>query len=197
MIMKIVLPLLLAGGVLWVTDRAQAQQPIKDECSNPDQCFYIDGELAAKMGKPSDYPQYASLGKRFDTNGERAFVFSPRYKEWAAYDKEGYLVAQGVANGGADSCPDLGGRRCHTPMGVFRVQSKGSPECVSKKFPIGIGGAAMPYCMYFNSGYAIHGSPYISDRNGSHGCIRVHTQAARWLSQYFIQPGTKVIVLPY
>ncbi len=55
----------------------------------------------------------------------------------------------------------------------------------------------MPYCMFFTGNYAIHGSPRISNRNGSHGCIRVTTTAARWLSQHFLRHGTRVVVLPY
>ncbi len=137
-----------------------------------------------------------SLPSRISPPGEKMFVFSPRHKAWAAYDAEGRRLAGGRANGGADYCADVG-RRCRTPVGTFRVRSKGSPGCTSSKFPVGRGGAPMPYCMFFRGGYAIHGSPYISNVNGSHGCIRVTTSAAAWLHSDFIGPGTKVKVLPY
>ena len=139
---------------------------------------------------------YSSLPRRIGGEGERGFIFSPRLLQWAAYDSQGYQVAAGKANGGSSFCEDLQ-QPCLTPRGAFRVHSKGTAACISKKFPIGEGGAPMPYCMYFNGGYAIHGSPYISNRNTSHGCIRVHTAAARWLHYYFMNPGTKVVVLPY
>lgn len=138
----------------------------------------------------------ATLTQRFNTDGKRAFVFSPRERKWAAYDNDGYLVAAGKANGGADHCHDTN-EPCRTPLGTFYIERKGSPECVSSKYPIGVGGAPMPYCMFFHLGYAIHGSHYISNINGSHGCIRVQTAAAKWLSDNFIIKNTKVIVLAY
>lgn len=193
--MKMVMPLLFILGLLWFFNPAEANSSENQYCAD-ERCFYIDDEALLPTTQLQDYPQYASLSNRFNTGGERTFVFSPRYKQWAAYDSDGYMVAKGIANGGADFCEDLG-KPCHTPSGVYRVRSKGSSECVSNKFPIGVGGAEMPYCMFFSGGYAIHGSPYISNQNGSHGCIRVHTSAARWLSQYFMNPGTKVVVLPY
>jgi lipoprotein-anchoring transpeptidase ErfK/SrfK len=137
------------------------------------------------------------LPKQLTTSaGERMFVFAPRLRMWAAYDKSGNRVAFGRANGGSDFCQDLG-HKCYTPIGTFRVQSKGSASCISKKFPLPRGGAPMPYCMHFGGGFAIHGSPGISYVNGSHGCIRVTTPAAAWLSHNFINHGTKVVVLSY
>lgn len=194
--MKMIMPLLFILGLLWFFSPAKAESFTNTYCNSEEECFHFDDEAVLPSMQLQQYPQYASLGNHFDTGGERTFVFSPRYKEWAAYDADGYRVSKGIANGGSDFCEDLG-KPCHTPAGVYRVQSKGSQDCVSKKFPIGVGGAAMPYCMYFSGGYAIHGSPYISNRNGSHGCIRVHTSAAHWLHRYFMHPGTKVVVLPY
>ena len=134
--------------------------------------------------------------RRIASSGERLFIFSPRIHQWAAYDEYGRRVARGRANGGSTYCRDLR-RPCRTPQGVYRVYSKGTVECKSSKFPMGRGGAPMPYCMFFHRGYAIHGSPYISNVNGSHGCIRVTTRAARWLHRYFLETGTKVKVLSY
>jgi hypothetical protein len=136
------------------------------------------------------------LPRRISPPGERTFVFSPRLLRWAAYDAEGYQIASGKANGGANYCPELN-RPCHTPTGNFRVHSKGDVSCVSKRFPLGVGGAPMPYCMHFGDGFAIHGSPYISNQNTSHGCIRVHVGAAAWLHHHFMGQGTRVLVLPY
>lgn len=129
--------------------------------------------------------------------GQKLFIFSPAHRSWAAYDASGVRVATGIANGGSDTnCPDLGGV-CPSPKGVHRVYRKGSSDCKSKQFPVGVGGAPMPYCMFFKGGYAIHGSPWISNNNTSHGCIRVTTDAARWLSQNFMTVGTKVMIMDY
>jgi lipoprotein-anchoring transpeptidase ErfK/SrfK len=198
--MKMLLSILFALGVLWVVDKAEAA-PQNSLCNNTYECFAINNDRIVPAEQIKNYPTYAwnddsSFGRTYNSGGERAFVFSPRTKQWAAYDNDGYKVASGIANGGSDMCADLG-HPCHTPSGTFHVQRKGSADCVSKQFPIGVGGAQMPYCMFFTGGYAIHGSPYISNRNGSHGCIRIHTHAAKWLSRYFVNHGTKVVVLPY
>ncbi|WP_244896991.1 L,D-transpeptidase family protein [Candidatus Coxiella mudrowiae] len=50
--------------------------------------------------------------------------------------------------------------------------------------------------MFFKEAILIHGSPYISNRNTSHRCIRVYPSTAAWLSKYLMRLGTKVIVLP-
>ena len=139
---------------------------------------------------------YSDLPRRISSHGERVFIFSPRLLRWAAYDNQGYRVSSGIANGGADMCEDLG-RPCHTPGGTYRIHSKKGVDCISNTFPLPNGGAQMPYCMFFQGGYAIHGSPYISGSNTSHGCIRVHTGAAKWLHRYFLSRGTKVVILPY
>jgi hypothetical protein len=136
------------------------------------------------------------LSRHVQPTGERVFAFSPRLKMWAAYDSQGRRVAYGKANGGSDYCPDLN-RPCHTPTGTFRIYKKGSSDCKSSRFPLPMGGAPMPYCMHFQGGNAIHGSQYVSTVNSSHGCIRVTTPAAQWLSSRFAQNGTKVMVLSY
>lgn len=138
------------------------------------------------------FPKYT------DVSGKRTFIFSPHLMQWAAYDKDGYRVAYGKANGGADFCSDIG-EPCRTPEGTFKVFRQKGKDCKSSQFPIHKkgGGAPMPYCMFFKNGSAIHGSMRLSNRNNSHGCIRVKTAAAKWLQEYFIRIGTTVVVLPY
>lgn len=128
--------------------------------------------------------------------GRRVFIFSPRKRMWAAYGPDGKLVRTGAASGGKGYCPDIR-RRCRTPVGVYRVNSKGGPGCKSSKFPVGRGGAPMPYCMFFRGGYAVHGSNHVPAYNASHGCIRVRPSDAQWLSHSFMKIGTKVIVTGY
>lgn len=127
------------------------------------------------------------------------FVFSPAYHQWAAYDADGFRVAYGAANGGSEQCPSKPMEACETPVGRFKILRKGNENCVSKQYTLDDGQPSpMPYCMFFNTdGEAIHGSDYISNRNRSHGCIRVKVAAAKWLSEYFLMKGTQVIVLPY
>lgn len=126
----------------------------------------------------------------------KKFIFDPRALMWYAYDHSGNLVNSGRASGGRGYCRDVG-RGCKTPIGKFTVHRKGSVYCKSSKYPLGRGGAPMPYCMFFHRGYAIHGSPDVPNHNASHGCIRVKPHDARWLHRNFIDHGTTVIVRPY
>lgn len=127
---------------------------------------------------------------------ERVIIIDPRKHKWSAYAANGKLIRSGMATAGSSWCPDIG-KPCRTKIGVFRVYSLGSSGCYSKKFPVGRGGAPMPYCMFFNGGQAIHGSYNVVPANVSHGCIRVHVSDARWLRFNFINVGTKVVVRPY
>lgn len=135
---------------------------------------------------------------------ERVFIFSPHIHRWGAYDAGGNLVLSGVGNGGSNFCPDLG-RRCHSPVGTYRIMSKEGAGCISSLFPIvrrhgeviSRGGAHMPYCMYFHGGFAIHGYAHLTNANVSHGCIRIPTPDAQWLSYNFMRIGTKVRILGY
>jgi hypothetical protein len=141
-------------------------------------------------------PDYENLPRKISPLNEKVFIFSPKMQRWAAYDEYGYKVAGGLGNGGSDFCAELN-EPCRTPIGEFRVIRKKGANCESGQFPVGEGGSPMPYCVFFNGGYAIHGSPYLSTQNTSHGCIRVYTAAALWLNKYFLTKGTKVITLPY
>jgi L,D-transpeptidase catalytic domain len=156
--------------------------------------FLLFGFPLTGLAYKPEVRTYSKIPKSIGYGG-RVFVFNPRHNYWAAY-KSGRLVGKGRASGGKSYCPDVG-RRCLTPRGHFRVYSKGPASCKSSKYPVGRGGAKMPYCMFFYRGYAIHGSYNVPRRNASHGCIRVRPNAARWLSRQFMQHGTKVIVKPY
>lgn len=150
----------------------------------------------------SSYPSYSRPVKRPTTAakisgyGERVIVINPRTHRWAAYSANGTLIRSGMATAGKSWCPDIG-RPCRTKVGVFRIKSLGGPGCVSSKFPVGEGGAPMPYCMFFNGGQGIHGSYEVVDGNASHGCVRVHVGDAQWIRYNFATIGTKVIVKPY
>lgn len=149
--------------------------------------------------------EYAPFPHQIQSTQEKLLVFDPKVLAWAAYDDNGELVKWGPAAGGANHCPDIG-KPCRTKSGEFRVYSVGGSNCVSSKFPIPDGGAPMPYCMFFNGGQALHGSPNgLIRKNASHGCVRLFVQDAEWLRYNFIEPpsgdnqgkGTRVVVLPY
>jgi hypothetical protein len=153
----------------------------------------------------SDLLDYSPFPRQIEAPREKLIVFDPKRYAWAAYDAEGSLVRWGPATGGKSWCADID-EACHTKEGRFRIFSMGDSSCVSSKFPIPDGGAPMPYCMYFNGGQALHGSPGgVMRGNESHGCVRMFVSDAEWLRYEFIDPpddnndyrGTEVIVLPY
>ncbi|WP_058535303.1 L,D-transpeptidase [Legionella saoudiensis] len=124
------------------------------------------------------------------------FIFNPNTLSWKAINEHGQVVRTGRGSAGRKYCPDIH-RGCKTPTGVFRIWSKGGPGCRSSRYPVGRGGAPMPYCMYFSKNYAIHGSYEVPHYNASHGCVRLLPSDAKWLSQNFMKIGTKVVIKPY
>jgi len=122
---------------------------------------------------------------------------------WAAYDEHGQLINWGPIASGRDKCPDSA-NACRTLTGVYRVFSKEDEKCKSDIFPIGKGGAKMPFCMYFHKGFALHGSDDMPGFRASHGCVRMFVRDAKWLNKEFVDAsnvqnnnmGTKVVVLP-
>jgi len=138
--------------------------------------------------------EFAALMKR--SVASNTFVFDPRRLRWKAINSKGRVVRSGRASGGANYCRDVR-RACRTPVGSFRIISKRGASCRSSRYPLGGGGARMPYCMFFSKYYAIHGSSDVPNRNASHGCIRVLPKDARWLHRNFIKIGTRVKVKSY
>lgn len=114
---------------------------------------------------------------------------------WAAYDNQGYLVRWGEASGGKRYCPDIR-RGCRTVTGTYTIYRKQGPGCKSSRFPVGRGGAPMPYCMHFKGGYAMHGG-HVPGYNASHGCVRLHHEDARWLNQEFVDVGRTRVQIKY
>jgi lipoprotein-anchoring transpeptidase ErfK/SrfK len=166
-------------------------QEIEPQESRPP--TYVKTRRAATTSYASDSGR---LPKQIETGGEKVIVIDPHVHAWGAYNANGQLIRSGLATAGARWCEDIG-RPCRTKTGVFRIASLGDRHCVSNKFPLGEGGAPMPYCMYFNGGQAIHGSNQLAAANLSHGCVRISVQEAQWLRFDFARTGTKVIVKPY
>lgn len=142
-----------------------------------------------------DNTNYAArLPQRISSN-QKTILVDPKVHAWGAYEN-GSLINSGLATSGASYCPDVG-RSCKTVSGTFHIYRIGPDDCRSKKYPIGEGGALMPYCMFFNEGFSIHGSTEMADANLSHGCVRLKIQDAQWVRYNFANIGTKVIVEPY
>lgn len=126
--------------------------------------------------------------------GNKQIIVSLDQLAWGAYDEKGTLQAWGPASGGQNWCQDIK-RSCRTDLGKYTVYRKGSSRCASSKYPIPHGGAPIPYCMFFNKGQAIHGSNILPGYNASHGCVRVLTVDAQWLSQQFVKDDKNVKVI--
>jgi len=146
--------------------------------------------------KNMDYMQYAPFDHQIEPIGKKLIIVDPAVLAFGAYDENGSLVRWGPISPGKNYCPDIGSG-CRTKSGNFAVYSKGSEYCVSSKFPVGEGGAPMPYCMFFHGGYALHASTDVPGYAASHGCIRMFYEDAEWLSLEFVEKGTKVVVMPY
>lgn len=114
---------------------------------------------------------------------------------WGAYDDEGNLVKWGRASGGKNYCADIN-RGCKTITGTFTIYRKQGPECKSNRFPVGKGGAPMPYCMHFHGAYAMHGGQ-VPNYNASHGCVRLLRNDAQWLNEDFVRVGRTRVSVTY
>ena len=181
-------------------------ETVIDTSADQDQEYHPDDESLimtppvtphnkAKQKQTVNYTE--RIPQRIETT-EKVIVVDPRVHVWAAYDENGKLVRAGLATAGGKRCSDSNAM-CGTKAGEFRIKSLGNPGCRSSKYPRPYGGAPMPYCMFFNGGQALHGSPKnaVIEGNVSHGCVRMHIEDAGWLRYNFATVGTKVIVKPY
>lgn len=164
--------------------------------------FYSYNQAQSIYPPPSYDPNfYASrLPMNINTKGKKIIYIDPNVHAWGAYAANGSLIRGGIASAGGRICPpDADSRNCKTTPGTFRISSIGGPDCYSKKYPKPHGGGLMPFCMYFNKGIALHGSPanIVVEDNVSHGCVRMMIPDAEWVVKHFAQVGTNVVVAPY
>jgi len=146
---------------------------------------------------------FAPFPLQIPADGEQQVVVDQDKLAWGAYDVNGRLIKWGPISSGRDRCSDSN-NSCRTITGIFHFFSKENEKCRSNVFPIGKGGAKMPYCMYFHKGFALHGSDDMPGYRASHGCIRLFTRDALWLNHQFVATanpkinflGTKVTVRP-
>lgn len=138
-----------------------------------------------------------------EATGGKEILIDQEKLAWGAYDATGKLVTWGPISSGRDKCSDSN-NSCRTQAGSYRIFSKEGNKCRSGVFPIGKGGAKMPYCMYFHKGFALHGADDMPGIRASHGCIRMFVKDAKWLNEHFVElssernnfMGTRVVVLP-
>lgn len=157
-------------------------------------CFLFCPTLSAETLSDAEL-QPVEISPYQQVAANTSFVYSPKTLKWQAL-KNGKVVRTGKGSGGRGYCKDIK-RSCRTPSGTYRIISKGNSSCRSSRYPVGKGGAPMPYCMFFSKYYAIHGSPDVPNYNASHGCIRVHPGDAKWLNHNFLEVGSTVVVKPY
>lgn len=134
---------------------------------------------------------------------EKQIIVDQDKLAWAAYDADGNLINWGPISSGRTKCPDSAGS-CLTLAGMYRIFNKENEKCKSDIFPVGRGGALMPYCMFFHKGFALHGAKELPGYRASHGCVRLFEKDAKWLNLEFVDTGndsndylgTKVVVRP-
>lgn len=137
---------------------------------------------------------YSPLAQQIDPPGEKVIIVSIHNLAFGAYNPDGTLQHWGPISAARGYCPDIG-KGCHTAIGKFAIYQKEGAGCVSTKFPVGRGGAPMPYCMFFHGGFALHGSYEVPGYNDSHGCVRMFVNDAKWLNQEFTYGAGNVTVI--
>ncbi len=163
--------------------------------------FLLASCATTRSDGTSSYTNYAErLPQQMDTGNRKVVLIDPNVHAWGAYDVDGRLIRAGIATSGGAVCPpDANESNCRTGSGTFHITSIGGGDCYSKKYPRPNGGGLMPYCMFFNGGQALHGSPddIVVEDNISHGCVRIQIPEAEWMVNNFAHIGTKIIVVPY
>jgi len=139
---------------------------------------------------------FSPISKHITPPGQKVIIISLHGNQLAfgAYDAAGNLQYWGPVSGGKGYCPDIN-RGCNTAKGTFSIYRKEGAGCKSTKFPVGRGGAPMPYCMFFHGGFALHGSYDVPGYHASHGCIRLFVNDAKWLNESFTRGEDSVPVI--
>lgn len=143
-----------------------------------------------------DIMDIAPFPRKIPPLGNNKVIINQKELAWGAYDASGTLVKWGPMSGGQNYCADVK-RGCKTASGEYTFYRKQGAGCKSSKFPLGKGGAPMPYCMFFHGGFAMHGSAAVPGYHASHGCVRIYSQDAEWLNTNFVRIGsTRISVQP-
>ncbi|SRR5579883_455362 len=156
--------------------------------------LYKGLKIAVPDNLNADPSEFSPMDHQINPPGKKVIIVDLRKLAFGAYDEQGTLEKWGPVSGGRGYCPDIG-RPCYTKSGQFEIYQKGGPGCVSSRFPVGRGGAPMPFCMFFHGGYALHGSPEVPGYNDSHGCVRMFTSDARWLNLDFTAGESVAVII--
>lgn len=156
--------------------------------------LYPGLRIAIPNSDHTDLMAHSPLPERISPPGRKMIIIDIDDLAFGAYDADGHLQHWGPISGGRGYCPDVR-RRCSTPIGKFAIYQKRGAGCVSSKFPVGRGGAPMPYCMFFRGGFALHGSYTVPGYHDSHGCIRLFVNDAKWLNQDFTAGSSTSVLI--
>lgn len=158
--------------------------------------IYRGMQIAIPKNLNANPLSFSPLPHQINAPGEKIIMVSinSNVLAWGAYDAQGALQKWGPISSARGYCPDTG-HGCHTPVGTFAVYNSEGAGCKSSKFPIGHGGAPMPYCMFFHGGFALHGSYEVPGYNASHGCVRMFVPDAQWLNQEFVVGGHVPVII--
>jgi len=149
--------------------------------------------IAIPVSENEDVLSYSPLAAQINPPGRKLILVSIKDLAFGAYNADGTLEHWGPVSTARGYCPDIG-KRCNTARGQFEIHDKKGEDCVSTRYPVGHGGAPMPYCMYFNGNFALHGSYEVPGYNASHGCVRLFVNDAQWLNEEFTE-GERVKVV--
>jgi L,D-transpeptidase ErfK/SrfK len=150
--------------------------------------------IAIPVKESNDLLAHAPFSTHINPPGHKVILVSLQRLAFGAYNADGNLVHWGPISSAKGYCPDIG-RHCRTSTGHFQVLYKKGKGCTSSRYPVGKGGAPMPYCMFFNGNFALHGSYDVPGYNASHGCIRLFISDAKWLNQEFTSSGGRTSVI--
>lgn len=156
--------------------------------------LYAGLVIAVPNSQDYNILNHSPLPTQIDAPGKRTIIVSIHKLAFGAYDANGELKYWGPISAARGYCPDIG-RRCTTSVGKFAIYHKEGQGCASTRYPVGHGGAPMPYCMFFNGNYALHGSYEVPGYNASHGCVRLFVKDAKWLNQEFTEGHSTAVIV--
>jgi len=140
---------------------------------------WVDPATWTRLASPQAWrPSNSVTYPRVEVDLERQVVlvaFGPRH-----------VVTLNTSTGGGYVYTNQYGYRevAETPTGVFRVYRTYDGYDIS---PLG----SLYRPMYFEAGYALHGSPYVPEFPDSHGCVRLSNDDMDWLWEQ--RPGEMLV----
>jgi lipoprotein-anchoring transpeptidase ErfK/SrfK len=113
--------------------------------------------------------------------GEKRVVINKAHLQLRAWQGQRVVMSAPVT---------LGIEGKDTPSGLFKAQGEREKMHKSKLYH----NAPMPWSVHIVGNVYVHGWPKVTSRRGSHGCIRLPIDKARFF-YYWADPGTPVSIL--